>query len=177
MTQKTPQCKVFCPLLASSEHSGVPEDSKSPTFPSVGLHPYTWPKWGRDKLFGKLVTSTNHSSQIKVILFFHPFIFIFLHKKFHTLVLGHRWCARARSHLDFHSVNTSLFWGLSFVLSRYQLFSCRRWGLYCRCLLVAMSRKLCCLCVMWNKLAIGKWVAKGASSMQGRGKKGAVGLG
>jgi hypothetical protein len=26
-------------LLSSSEHSGVPEDSKSPTFPSVGLHP------------------------------------------------------------------------------------------------------------------------------------------
>jgi len=30
-------------LLLSSEHSGVPEDSKSPTFPSVGLHPHTWP--------------------------------------------------------------------------------------------------------------------------------------
>jgi len=30
---------VFWVLLSSSEHSGVPEDSKSPTFPSVGLHP------------------------------------------------------------------------------------------------------------------------------------------
>ncbi len=28
---------------------GVPEDSKSPTFPSVGLHPHTWPKWGCDR--------------------------------------------------------------------------------------------------------------------------------
>jgi hypothetical protein len=33
-------------LLLNSEHSGVPEDSKLPTFPSVGLHPHTWPKWG-----------------------------------------------------------------------------------------------------------------------------------
>jgi len=39
---------VFWALLSSSEHSGVPEDSKSPTFPSVGLHPHTWPKWGCD---------------------------------------------------------------------------------------------------------------------------------
>jgi hypothetical protein len=48
MTPTTPQYEVFCPLLSSSEHSGVPEDSKSPTFPSVGLHPHTWPKWGCD---------------------------------------------------------------------------------------------------------------------------------
>jgi hypothetical protein len=48
MTPKTPQCEVFWALLLSSEHSGVPEDSKSPTFPSVGLHPHTWPKWGCD---------------------------------------------------------------------------------------------------------------------------------
>ncbi len=39
MTPRTPQCKVFCPFLSSSKHSGVPEGSKSPTFPSVGLHP------------------------------------------------------------------------------------------------------------------------------------------
>jgi hypothetical protein len=44
MTPKTPQCEVFWVLLLSSEHSGVPEDSKSPTFPSVGLHPHTWPR-------------------------------------------------------------------------------------------------------------------------------------
>jgi hypothetical protein len=39
MVSRTPQCEVFWVLLSSSEHSGVPEDSKSPTFPSVGLHP------------------------------------------------------------------------------------------------------------------------------------------
>jgi hypothetical protein len=49
MTPRTPQCEVFCPLLSSSEHSGVPEDSQPPTFPSVGLHPHTWPKWGCDR--------------------------------------------------------------------------------------------------------------------------------
>ncbi len=48
MTARTPQCEVFCPLLLSSKHSGVPEDSQPPTFPSVGLHPHTWPKWGCD---------------------------------------------------------------------------------------------------------------------------------
>ncbi len=49
MTPRTPQCEVFCPLLSSSEHSGVSEDSQPPTFPSVGLHPHTWPKWGCDR--------------------------------------------------------------------------------------------------------------------------------
>jgi len=48
MTPRTPQCEVFWALLSSSKHSGVPEDSKPPTFPSVGLHPHTWPKWGCD---------------------------------------------------------------------------------------------------------------------------------
>ncbi len=48
MTPRTPQCKVFWALLSSSEHSGVPEDSKPPTFPNVGFHPHTWPKWGCD---------------------------------------------------------------------------------------------------------------------------------
>ncbi len=46
--KRTPKCEVFWALLSSSKHSGVPEDSKSPTFPSVGLHPHTWPKWGCD---------------------------------------------------------------------------------------------------------------------------------
>jgi hypothetical protein len=32
MTPRTPQGEVFCPLLSSSEHSGVPEDSKSSLF-------------------------------------------------------------------------------------------------------------------------------------------------
>jgi hypothetical protein len=31
MTLRTPQGEVFCPLLLNSKHSGVPEDSKSPT--------------------------------------------------------------------------------------------------------------------------------------------------
>jgi hypothetical protein len=41
--------EVFWALMSSSEHSGVPEHSKSPTFPNVRLHPHTWPKWGCDK--------------------------------------------------------------------------------------------------------------------------------
>jgi hypothetical protein len=48
ITSRTHQCELFWALLSSSEHSGVPEDSKFPTFPSVGLHPHTWPKWGCD---------------------------------------------------------------------------------------------------------------------------------
>jgi len=48
MTPRTPQCEVFSPLLSSSENSGVLWDSQPPTFPSVGLHPHTWPKWGCD---------------------------------------------------------------------------------------------------------------------------------
>jgi hypothetical protein len=48
MTPRTPQCEVFWAFLSSSEHSGVSKDSKSSLFPSVGLHPHTWPKWGCD---------------------------------------------------------------------------------------------------------------------------------
>jgi len=48
--QEHPNARCFGPLLSSFEHSGVPEDSQPPTFPSVGLHPYTWPKWGCDSL-------------------------------------------------------------------------------------------------------------------------------
>jgi len=58
---------MFCPFLSSSEHSGVPEDSKSPTFPSVGLHPHTWPKWGCDSQSGvatlELWDGTNKSDK------------------------------------------------------------------------------------------------------------------
>jgi hypothetical protein len=39
MTPRTPQCEVFCPLLLSSEHSGVPEDSKFPTFSKCWASP------------------------------------------------------------------------------------------------------------------------------------------
>ncbi len=58
MTPRTPQCKVFWALLSSSEHSGVLEDSKSSFFPSVGLHPHTWPKQGCDN-----VTHQNQDEQ------------------------------------------------------------------------------------------------------------------
>jgi hypothetical protein len=39
MTPRTPQCEVFCPLLLSSEHSGVPEDSNSQLFQVLGFTP------------------------------------------------------------------------------------------------------------------------------------------
>jgi len=50
MTPIKLQCKVFWAFLLSSKHLGVPEDSKPPTFPSVGLHPHTWPMWGCDRV-------------------------------------------------------------------------------------------------------------------------------
>jgi hypothetical protein len=39
MTPGTPQFEVFWALLLSSEHSGVPEDSKSPTLEVLGFTP------------------------------------------------------------------------------------------------------------------------------------------
>jgi len=39
MTPRTPQGKVFCPLLSSSKHSGVPEDSNSQLFQVLGFTP------------------------------------------------------------------------------------------------------------------------------------------
>ncbi len=39
MTLRTPQCKVFCLFLSSSEHSGVPEDSNSQLFQVLGFTP------------------------------------------------------------------------------------------------------------------------------------------
>jgi len=47
-TKNTPMRGVLPLAVESFEHSGVPEDSQPPTFPSVGLHPHTWPKWGCD---------------------------------------------------------------------------------------------------------------------------------
>ncbi len=38
-TPRTPQCEVFCPLLSSSKHSGVPEDSNSQLFQVLGFTP------------------------------------------------------------------------------------------------------------------------------------------
>ncbi len=39
MTPRTPQCEVFWALLSNSKHSGVPEDSKSPTLGVLGFTP------------------------------------------------------------------------------------------------------------------------------------------
>jgi hypothetical protein len=39
MTPRTPQCEVFWALLSSSEHSGVPEDSKSSFFSKCWASP------------------------------------------------------------------------------------------------------------------------------------------
>jgi hypothetical protein len=39
MTPRTLQCEVFWALLSSSKHSGVPEDSKSPTLEVLGFTP------------------------------------------------------------------------------------------------------------------------------------------
>jgi hypothetical protein len=61
---------MFWALLLSSEHSGVPEDSKSPTFPSVGLQPHTWPKWGCDRR-GLKVLRKNIFFYFQLGLFMH----------------------------------------------------------------------------------------------------------
>jgi hypothetical protein len=39
MTPRTPQCEVFWALLSNSKHSGVLEDSKSPTLEVLGFTP------------------------------------------------------------------------------------------------------------------------------------------
>jgi len=39
MTPRTPQYKVFWALLSNPKHSGVPEDSKSPTLEVLGFTP------------------------------------------------------------------------------------------------------------------------------------------
>jgi hypothetical protein len=39
MTPRTPQCEVFWALLSNFKHSGVPEDSKSPTLEVLGFTP------------------------------------------------------------------------------------------------------------------------------------------
>jgi hypothetical protein len=71
MTPRTLQCEMFCPLLSSSKHSGVPEDSNSPTFPSVGLHPHTWPKWGCDNYGAPLGHLSNDISDRKTFSIFN----------------------------------------------------------------------------------------------------------
>jgi hypothetical protein len=39
MTPRTPQCEVFCLLLLSFKHSGVPEDYNSRLFQVLGFTP------------------------------------------------------------------------------------------------------------------------------------------
>ncbi len=39
------------PLAVELRTFGSPGGLQLPTFPSVGLHPHTWPKWGCDKKF------------------------------------------------------------------------------------------------------------------------------
>ncbi len=39
MTLRTPQCEVFWAFLSNPKHSGVPEDSKSPTLGVLGFTP------------------------------------------------------------------------------------------------------------------------------------------
>jgi hypothetical protein len=39
MTPRTPQCEVFWALLSNPKHSGVLEDSKSPTLGVLGFTP------------------------------------------------------------------------------------------------------------------------------------------
>jgi len=72
MTLRTPQCEVFWALLSSSKHSGVPEDSEPATFPSVGLHPHTWPKWGCDifSLCQKISILRSSTGSPSYLLFF-----------------------------------------------------------------------------------------------------------
>jgi len=76
MTPRTPQCEVFYPLMLSSKHSGVPKDSQPPTFPNVGLHPHTWPKWGCD---------SNGLLKLKNMDWFIVYAFIYMH--FFVLIL------------------------------------------------------------------------------------------
>jgi hypothetical protein len=62
MTPRTPQCEVFCVLLSSYEHLGVPEDSKSPTFPGVGLHPPLGQvRVATNYVFGALVDASSRA--------------------------------------------------------------------------------------------------------------------
>jgi hypothetical protein len=74
MTLRTPQCQVFWALLSNSKHSGVLEDSKSPTLEVLGFTPHTWPKWGCDNpSFFPSLTSPSSLAPFSVSL-----IYIFL---------------------------------------------------------------------------------------------------
>jgi hypothetical protein len=106
MTPRTPQCEVFWALLSSFEHSGVPEDSKSPTFPSVGLHPHTWPKWGCD-IYGPLIKVPHQWTIIHYCVVLYHIIIqnIFCLLEWIQLLLK----SRVHSYNDF----SNIFWSSS----------------------------------------------------------------
>jgi len=60
-TPRTPQCEVFCSLLSSSKHSGVPEDSKSPNFSKCWASP---PHLAKVGLRQTLIQSTYNSGNV-----------------------------------------------------------------------------------------------------------------
>jgi hypothetical protein len=61
MTPRTPQCKLFCPLLLNSKHSRVPEDSKPPTL-GVGVSSSHFTQSG-------VATGLNFYSRTSVFIF------------------------------------------------------------------------------------------------------------
>jgi len=69
MTPRTPQCEVFWPLLSNSKHSGVPEDSKSPTL-GVGVSSSHFTQSG----VATRVTLITWYTHVKVVLFSKTFV-------------------------------------------------------------------------------------------------------
>jgi hypothetical protein len=87
MTPRTPQCKVFCPLLSSSEHSGVPEDSKSQLFQVLGFTP----------TLGQSRGATNKPkllSTITLFFFFFEHLTCHIHFSFARHLLINAWSSK-----------------------------------------------------------------------------------
>ncbi len=84
MTPRTPQCKVFWALLSNSKHSGVPEDSKSPTFGMLGFTPTLGQsgvatfknKFKNITMFLSLNFLVKHTSLKHVLIFFREIFFL-----------------------------------------------------------------------------------------------------
>jgi hypothetical protein len=64
MTPRTPQCEVFWAFLSNSKHSGIPEDSKSPTLEVLGFTPTL----GQS---GVATTSPNQSEHLMLMEYQH----------------------------------------------------------------------------------------------------------
>ncbi len=62
MTPRTPQCKVFFPLLSSSKHSGVLEDSQSQLFQVLGFTPTLGQSRGATLMMAKSILLLNKFS-------------------------------------------------------------------------------------------------------------------